>query len=171
MRDNLIYFNRRGAVCALRKDLDEAALPHEESVVYRAISPLQARYFLVMKHIDMDLMLVAPVYGAKRKDTKSVGINGKRFWVNFMTFYVVPVKIMEAVPGKYLDYSFKTITGIYDSHNNVLKTKWRSEAEHREISQMRRQERQRYCESERHRLKKKELRIPSHLKADHYNFA
>lgn len=164
--NNLFYFNRRGGVCALHKDLDAEMLPHEESVIYRAISPLQARYFLVMKHIDMDLMLVAPVFEAKRKDTKKIGINGKRYWVNFMTFYVVPIGIMEAVPGKYLDYSFKTISAIYESHNNVLKDKLRHNEKCRTGIEKKRQEQQRYRESERHRLKKKELRIPSHLRVD-----
>lgn len=163
MGNSLFYFNRRGAVCALRRDIEVSQLPHEEAVSFRAISSLQARCFLVMKHIDMKLMLVAPVFTAKRKDTKSIGINGKRFWVNFMTFYVVPVGIMEAVPGKYLDYSFKTITAIYESHNNVLRAKWRQETAAREAYKALRQTRQRYCEGERHRLAKKELRIPGHL--------
>ena len=87
-----------------------------------------------------------------------------------MREYLERVKHMEAAPGKYLDYSFNTITAIYESHNNVLNAKWRGEAEHRENNQMKRQERQRYLESERHRLKKKELRIPGHLASERCNF-
>lgn len=68
MGTSLFYFNRRGAVCALRKNMDMTNLNHDPSVVYRSVSSLQARYFLVMKHIDMDLMLVALVFGAKRKE-------------------------------------------------------------------------------------------------------
>lgn len=158
MTNSLLYFNRRGAVCALRKNISEAQLPQEYAEVYHTVSSRQARYFLVMKHIDMNLMLVAPVFEAKRKDTKSIGINGKRFWVNFMTFYVVPVDMMEAVPGKYLDYSFKTITAIYESHNNVLNARSRRKEKERRAEQIYRQTRQRYCERERHRLSKK-LRI------------
>lgn len=85
-----------------------------------------------------------------------------------MTFYVVPVDIMKAVPGKYLDYSFKTITAIYESHNNVLNSKWRREAEERAVNRMVRHARQRYRESERKRLSRKELRIPGHLRNGRY---
>lgn len=49
--------------------------------------------------------------------------------MNFMTFYVVPYKIMMTTPGKYMDYSYKSICGIYHSHNSVLKEKWRRQDE------------------------------------------
>ena len=66
-------------------------------------------------------MLVAPVFTKQRKDCKKIRINRKEYWVNFMTFYIVPVKMMEPAPGKYLDFSYRTITDIYRSHNNVVK--------------------------------------------------
>lgn len=128
-------FNRRGAICAFNKALSPEvldALNREELVIYRAIAKLQAKYFVVMKRINEAYMLVAPVFETqKKRDCKGIRVNNRRFWVNFMTFYVVPEKIMEAVPGKYLDYSYKTICAIYDSHNNVLRERWRKENEKR----------------------------------------
>jgi hypothetical protein len=163
MEHTLFYFNRRGAVCALSKSVDPEALNKDASVVYRAISPLKAKYFLVMKHISGSHMLVAPVFDAKRKDCKVVRINGKRLWVNFMTFYVVPVHLMEAAPGKYLDYSFKTITGIYTSHNNVLKEKWRREAEARAWDEILRKNSRNFRQQERRRARQEPLVVPSYL--------
>ena len=97
---------------------------------------LPAKFFVVMKRINDTYMLVAPVFETqKKRDCKGIRVNNRRFWVNFMTFYVVPEKIMEAVPGKYLDYSYKTICAIYDSHNNVLREKWRKENEKRIMDQ------------------------------------
>lgn len=157
MEMRLNDFNRRGAICAFNKNLDVElldSLKGEEFVIYKAIANLQAKYFVVMKRISDDLMLVAPAFETqKKKDCKGIRVNGKRFWVNFMTFYVVPVRIMEAVPGKYLDYSYKTICGIYESHNNVLKEKWRRENEQRAIDQeLRRQARDRKKKERRYHM-------------------
>ena len=148
MEMKLNDFNRRGAICAFNKRPQQemmAALSNDDQVVCRAIADLQAKYFVVMKRISEDHMLVAPVFEVqKRKDCKGIRINNKRLWVNFMTFYVVPVQIMEAVPGKYLDYPYRTICAIYDSHNHVLKEKWRRENEQRIMDQeLRRQARER----------------------------
>lgn len=159
MKNSLIYFNRRGAVCALRKEYDVARLPRDQCEIHGSLSSLQARYFVVMKRIDKRLMLVAPVFSAKRKDSKSIWINGKRFWVGFMNFHVVPEDLFEAVPGKYLDHSFKTIADIYESHNNVLKSRKLQERKRRTMCQVKRRIRRKYCESERHRLAKQELQI------------
>lgn len=123
-------FNHRGAICAFDQECEKEVLTREELVISRTLKDLNARYFVVMKRIDDDHMLVAPVFTKQpRKDGKRIQINGKRFWVNFMTFYVVPYKIMMATPGKYMDYSYKSICGIYHSHNSVLKEKWRRQDE------------------------------------------
>lgn len=148
MEMKLNDFNRRGMICAFTKNPTlelMQSLKEDELVVFSAIENLQAKYFVVMKRISDDYMLVAPAFETqKKKDCKGIRVNGKRFWVNFMTFYVVPVRIMEAVPGKYLDYAYKTISGIYESHNNVLKEKWRRENEQRIIDQeLRRRARER----------------------------
>lgn len=71
-------------------------------------------------------MIVVPVFDVKRKDNKIIRINNHQYWVGFINFYVVPEKIFEAAPGKYLDYSYWTINAIYTSHNNVLKKKLKS---------------------------------------------
>ena len=139
MEMRLNDFNRRGAICAFNKALPQEVLNdlnREELVIYRAIEKLQAKFFVVMKRINDTYMLVAPVFETqKKRDCKEIRVNNRRFWVNFMTFYVVPEKIMEAVPGKYLDCSYKTICAIYDSHNNVLREKWRKENEKRIMDQ------------------------------------
>ena len=123
-------FNHRGAVCTFDQECEREALTREELAISKTLKDLNARYFVVMKRIDDDHMLVAPVFTKQpRKDGKVVLINGKKLWVNFMTFYVVPYKIMEAAPGKFLDYSYKAICGIYQSHNSVLKEKWRRQNE------------------------------------------
>lgn len=138
MEMKLIEFNRRGFICAFNKDLtaaEQEALSKEERVVFKAMNKLEAKYFVVMKRISEQYMLVAPIFTSKHKDCKKIRINNKEFWVNFMTFYMVPEKLFEAVPGKYLDYSYRTITDIYTSHNNVLKEKWRRENEQRILDQ------------------------------------
>lgn len=123
-------FNHRGAVCAFDQECEKETLTKEELAISRTLKELNARYFVVMKRIDDDHMLVAPVFTKQpRKDSKVVLINGKKLWVNFMTFYAVPYKIMAATPGKFLDYSYKAISGIYQSHNSVLKEKWRRQKE------------------------------------------
>lgn len=98
-------FNRRGAICTFNKALPPEvldSLSSEELVIYRAIAKLQAKYFVVMKRINEAYMLVAPVFETqKKRDCKGIRVNNRRFWVNFMTFYVVQEKIMEAVPGVY----------------------------------------------------------------------
>lgn len=121
MEQRIIYFNRRGAICALSANKAEMGLNIEESAIHRNLAELQTKYFLVMKHISNRRMLVAPVFTKQRKDCKEIRINRKEYWVNFMTFYIVPVKMMEPAPGKYLDFSYRTITDIYRSHNNVVK--------------------------------------------------
>lgn len=121
MEQRIIYFNRRGAICALSANKAEMGLNIEESAIHRNLAELQTKYFLVMKHISNRRMLVAPVFTKQRKDCKKIRINRKEYWVNFMTFYIVPVKMMEPAPGKYLDFSYRTITDIYRSHNNVVK--------------------------------------------------
>lgn len=121
MEQRIIYFNRRGAICALSANKAEMGLNLEESAIHRNLAELQTKYFLVMKHISNRRMLVAPVFTKQRKDCKKIRINRKEYWVNFMTFYIVPVKMMEPAPGKYLDFSYRTITDIYRSHNNVVK--------------------------------------------------
>lgn len=121
MEQRIIYFNRRGAICALSANKAEMGLNIEESAIHRNLAELQTKYFLVMKHISNRRMLVAPVFTKQRKDCKKIRINHKEYWVNFMTFYIVPVKMMEPAPGKYLDFSYRTITDIYRSHNNVVK--------------------------------------------------
>lgn len=121
MEQRIIYFNRRGAICALSANKAEIGLNMEESAIHRNLAELQTKYFLVMKHISNKRMLVAPVFTKQRKDCKKIRINRKEYWVNFMTFYIVPVKMMEPAPGKYLDFSYRTITDIYRSHNNVVK--------------------------------------------------
>ena len=88
---------------------EKEALTREERVIFRAIEKLDAKYFVVMKRISEKYMLVAPVFTSRRKDCKKIHINNKEFWVNFMTFYMAPEKIFEAVPGKYLDFSYRTI--------------------------------------------------------------
>lgn len=138
MAMKLIEFNRRGFICAFNRKMtpgEKEALTGEERVIFRAIEKLDAKYFVVMKRISEKYMLVAPVFSSRRKDCKKIRINNKEFWVNFMTFYMVPEKIFEAVPGKYLDFSYRTITDIYTSHNNVLKEKWRRENEQRILNQ------------------------------------
>ena len=128
MEMKLIEFNRRGFICAFNKDLaaaEQEALTKEERVVFKAMNKLEAKQY----------MLVAPIFTSKHKDCKKIRINNKEFWVNFMTFYMVPEKLFEAVPGKYLDYSYRTITDIYTSHNNVIKEKWRRENEQRILDQ------------------------------------
>lgn len=143
----LIEFNRRGFICALNNDMDakeRKKLTKEERVMHQSVIGLHAKYFVVMKRISEKEMLVAPVFTSKRKNCKKIHVNNKEYWVNFMTFYVVPEKIFQAVPGKYLDHSYKTITDIYTSHNNTLKEKWRKEHEKRLIQQeMRRRARER----------------------------
>lgn len=132
MAMKLIEFNRRGFICAFNRKMtpgEKEALIGEERVILRAIEKLDAKYFVVMKRISEKYMLIAPVFSSRRKDCKKIRINNKEFWVNFMTFYMVPEKIFEAVPGKHLDFSYRTIMDIYTSHNNVLKEKWRSENE------------------------------------------
>ena len=121
MEQRIIYFNRRGAICALSANKAEMGLNIEESAIHRNLAELQTKYFLVMKHISNRRMLVAPVFTKQRMDCKKIRINRKEYWVNFMTFYIVPVKMMEPAPGKYLDFSYRTITDIYRSHNNVVK--------------------------------------------------
>lgn len=147
METKLINFNRRGAICTYNKsfgDKELKSLTAEEQVIAEAVRILNARYFVVMKRIDEGHMLVAPVFTAKRRECKSIRINNKQLWVNFMTFYVVPEQIMQAVPGKYLDYPYRTVTAIYSSHNNVLKEKWHRENEQRMIDQeLRRRARER----------------------------
>lgn len=124
MNTNQYYFNRRGSICALGKSVSKDKLSEEEQVVYRALEELQTRFFVVMKHISANKMLVAPVFKAKRMECRKIGINHKEYWVNFMTFYVVPVKMMETAPGKYLDHSYTAVTDIYHAHNTVLQARW-----------------------------------------------
>lgn len=121
MEQRIIYFNRRGAICALGANKAEMGLNMEELAIHRNLTELQTKYFIVMKHVSKKHMLVAPVFTKQRKDCKKIRINRKGYWVNFMTFYIVPVKMMEPAPGKYLDFTYRTITDIYRSHNNVLK--------------------------------------------------
>lgn len=147
MKMKLIEFNRRGAVCVFCRNPEPKeieTLTKEEKVIYKAIAGIDARYFVVMKRINARYMIVVPVFDAKRKDSKIIRINNHQYWVGFMNFYVVPEKIFEAAPGKYLDYSYRTINAIYTSHNNVLKERWRREKEKCMADQeLRRRERER----------------------------
>ncbi|MCD8337846.1 MAG: hypothetical protein LUD18_11395, partial [Lachnospiraceae bacterium] len=56
----------------------------------------------------------------RRKDTKGVRINGKRYWARTMVFTPVPVNALEIVCGKYLDNPYQAISAIYDTHNRIL---------------------------------------------------
>ena len=135
---NMFEFNRRGFICALNRNMtvqEVEELSRKEFVIYKALQKLDAKYFVVMKRISETMMLVAPVFVSQRKKCKKIRINQREYWVNFMSFYAVPEKLFEAAPGKYLDYSYKTISEIYTSHNNVLKEKWRRANEKEMIEQ------------------------------------
>lgn len=67
MEQRIIYFNRRGAICALSANKAEMGLNIEESAIHRNLAELQTKYFLVMKHISNRRMLVAPVFTKQRK--------------------------------------------------------------------------------------------------------
>lgn len=163
MENKLINFNRRGMICAINKTCQEQNLTSEEAVICRTVAGLDARYFVVMKRIDDRHMLVAPVFGKKRRNCRTIGINGRQFWVNFMTFYVVPEQAMEAAPGKYLDNSYKSISAIYTSHNNVLNEKWRREKEERMMDQeLRRLARERKYKKHRYNMDRYE--IPEYIR-------
>lgn len=77
-------FNHRGAICAFDQECEKEALTREERAISRTLKDLNARYFVVMKRIDDDHMLVAPVFTKQpRKDGKRIQINGKKILGEF----------------------------------------------------------------------------------------
>ncbi len=99
----------RGCICKLDTECRD-----------KSLLSLQADYFVVIRQLDDTQVLTVPVVAARRKDTKGVRINRKRYWARVMAFTPVPVELLEIAPGKELDTPYQSISAIYDTHNRIL---------------------------------------------------
>ncbi|MCD8232002.1 MAG: hypothetical protein LUD14_09340 [Clostridiales bacterium] len=99
----------RGCICKLNTECQD-----------KSLLSVRADYFIVIRPLDDMKVLTVPVVAAQKKDTKSVRINGKRYWARVMAFTPVPVESLEIAPGKELDTPYQSISAIYDTHNRIL---------------------------------------------------
>ena len=127
---NNLYEIKRGSICELlgrdeqMPDAVLAWMSANRQACERLFST-NPRYILVMKCIDEETILTAPVYEKQMKNTKGIGINGQRFWVRFTEFVPMPVSMVMPACGKKLDHPGATITAVYETHRITKSRGWR----------------------------------------------
>ena len=127
---NNLYEIRRGSICELlgkseQLSSDAASWMSENKEACERLFSTNPRYMLVMKCIDEENILTAPVYEKQLRNTKGIRINGQKFWVKFAEFVPMPVSMVIPACGKMLDHPGVTITAIYETHRITKSRGWR----------------------------------------------
>lgn len=125
-----LYEIKRGSICELlgkNEQLPSSAITWmiENAEDCERLFSTSPRFMLVMKCIDEQNLLIAPVYERQMKNTKGIGINGQRFWVRFTEFIPMPVSMVMPACGKRLDHASATITAVYETHRISKSRGWR----------------------------------------------
>ena len=125
-----LYEIKRGSICELlgrKEQLSQSAASWmiENPRLCERLFSTNPRYILVMKCIDDENILIAPIYERQMRNMKEISINGQRFWVRFSEFVSMPASMVIPACGKMLDHLGATVTAIYKAHRITKSRGWR----------------------------------------------